>query len=77
MKSKFKITSGDYIRANRKAAREEELAEHLRPVIFRSVHKSKKLYDRKKSKADLNKGLPYLFSGNKEIGFMNLILQIA
>lgn len=77
MKSKFKITSGDYIRANRKAAREEELAQHLRPVTFRSIHKSKKLYDRKKSKADLNKGLPYLFSGNRAVIFMSQILLIA
>ena len=38
--------------ANRRAARLEEIAEHGRPVSFRhSVHKSKKLYDRKRLKA--------------------------
>ena len=38
--------------ANRRAARLEEIAEHGRPVSFRhSVHKSKKLYDRKRLKS--------------------------
>lgn len=73
MKNSMKITSGDYIRANREAARKEELAAHLRPVSYRSVHKSKKLYDRKKNKADLNKDLPYLFSGDRECNGIKLI----
>ena len=37
--------------ANRRAARLEEIAEHGRPVSFRkAVHKSKKVYDRKRFK---------------------------
>lgn len=37
--------------ANRRAARLEEIAEHVRPVSFRgAVHKSKKVYDRKRLK---------------------------
>lgn len=37
--------------ANRRAARLEEIAEHCRPVSFRkAVHKSKKVYDRKRLK---------------------------
>ena len=37
--------------ANRRAARLEEIAEHGRPVYFRkAVHKSKKVYDRKRLK---------------------------
>ena len=37
--------------ANRRAARLEEIAEHGRPVSFRkAVHKSKKVYDRKRLK---------------------------
>ena len=37
--------------ANRRAARLEEIAEHGRPVSMRSaLHKSKKVYDRKRMK---------------------------
>ena len=37
--------------ANRRAARLEEIAEHGRPVSFRkALHKSKKVYDRKRLK---------------------------
>ena len=49
---KLHITEADFMLANRRAARLEEIAEHGRPVSFRhSVHKSKKLYDRKRLKA--------------------------
>ncbi len=37
--------------ANRRAARLEEIAEHGRPVSYRTaLHKSKKVYDRKRLK---------------------------
>ena len=37
--------------ANRRAARMEEIAEHGRPVSMRTaLHKSKKVYDRKRLK---------------------------
>ena len=37
--------------ANRRAARMEEISEHGRPVSMRSaLHKSKKVYDRKRLK---------------------------
>lgn len=58
---KQKITERDYIKANRKASREEEIESHTRPVGVQRVHKSKKVYNRKKVKADENKGLPYFF----------------
>ena len=49
---KLHITEADFMLANRRAARLEEIAEHGRPVSFRhSLHKSKKLYDRKKLKS--------------------------
>ena len=49
---KLRITEADFMLANRRAARLEEIAEHGRPVSFRhSTHKSKKLYDRKRLKA--------------------------
>ena len=55
MKSKkrkrLRITASDFILANRKASREEEILAHGKPVAFRQqVHKSKKKYDRRKLK---------------------------
>ena len=48
---KLRITQADYMLAQRRAARLEEIAEHGKPVSFRStVHKSKKAYDRKRLK---------------------------
>lgn len=48
------ITEVDFMLANRRAARLEEIAEHGRPVTFRkAVHKSKKVYDRKRLKKQL------------------------
>ena len=46
------ITEADFMLANRRAARLEDIAAHGRPVAFRKVlHKSKKLYDRKRLKS--------------------------
>ena len=53
---KQKITQQDYLKAHRKASREEEIARHGRPA--RAVHKSKKAYDRKREKAGL-RNLPF------------------
>ena len=48
---KLRITEADFMLANRRAARIEEIAEHGRPVSFRkAIHKSKKVYDRKRLK---------------------------
>lgn len=54
----------DYIKANRKGSREAEIENHSRPVSYNRVHVSKKVYNRKKNKADRNKDLPYLFLVN-------------
>ena len=44
-------TLADYVKANRKASREEEILAHGKPVSTRpAVFKSKKVYDRKKSR---------------------------
>ena len=48
---KKRITEQDYLKAHRKASREEEIARHGRPVGQSRVHRSKKAYDRKKTKA--------------------------
>ena len=48
---KLRITQADYRLAQRRAARMEEIAEHGKPVSLRSaVHRSKKVYDRKRLK---------------------------
>lgn len=58
-----KITLQDIIRINRKLSREEEIAQHGHPILHRKVHASKKVYNRKKKKADLHQELPYFFPG--------------
>ena len=48
---KLRITEADFMLANRRAARMEEIAGHGKPVSMRSaMHKSKKVYDRKRLK---------------------------
>ena len=52
---KLRSTDEDYLLAQRRAARLAEIAEHGKPVSFRSaLHKSKKLYDRKREKRNWN-----------------------
>lgn len=51
-KKKLRITEADFMLANRRAARLEEIAEHGKPVSFRhAIHKSRKVYDRKRLKS--------------------------
>ena len=48
---KMRITEKDFLLANRRAARQEEIEAHGKAIIFRSVrHKSRKVYDRKRLK---------------------------
>ena len=48
---KLRITEADFMLANRRAARLEEIAEHGSPVSMRTaLHTSKKVYDRKRLK---------------------------
>lgn len=48
---KFKITLKDFILANRRAARMEEIERHGHPIQSRRmIHKSKKTYDRNRIK---------------------------
>lgn len=48
---RLRITEKDFMLANRKAAREEEIQSHGRQILFRTVkQKSKKAYDRKRLK---------------------------
>lgn len=65
----LRISECDYIKANRRASRIEELESHSRPVRIGGIHKSRKSYDRKRDKAELKKALPYLIN----IAYFNLI----
>ena len=48
---KLRITEADYMLAQRRAARLEEIAAHGKPVSMRSaIHRSRKIYDRKRLK---------------------------
>ena len=48
---KLRITEADYMLAQRRAARLEEIAAHGKPVSFRTtIQRSKKVYDRKRLK---------------------------
>ncbi len=58
---KKRITQSDYVKANRRASRQEEIAAHGRPVGFRRVHESKKSYNRKKIKAGLKRLPDFLY----------------
>ena len=50
-KKSFRITESDFLLANRKASREEDLERHGKQIIFRTTtRKSKKVYDRKRLK---------------------------
>ena len=50
---KLRITEADFMLANRRAAREEDIFLHGRSTAFRkALHKSKKVYDRKRLKKD-------------------------
>lgn len=64
----------DYIKANRKASREEEIAAHGKQISMRTaVHKSKKIYDRNREKRAGIKNLPFLFMAlSYQIPFVSL-----
>lgn len=56
-KRKQKKSIGDideYIKINRKLSREEEIAKYGRPIRIFGIHKSKKIYDRKRMKKELS-----------------------
>ena len=67
MKNKKKMTIGldDYIKANKKLAREEELARNGgRWVAMDRPHKNLKKYDRKRDKKNIDSYLPLFFITN-------------
>lgn len=62
MKKKKKTSAlEEYIKANRKGSREAEIENHGHPICYNRVHVSKKVYNRKRDKADARRCLPYLY----------------
>ena len=54
---KLRITEKDFMLANRRAARLEDIAQHGKPTAFRAVrHASKKAYNRKSLNKDISGG---------------------
>ncbi|MDL2320440.1 hypothetical protein LJC45_04835 [Alistipes sp. OttesenSCG-928-B03] len=62
---KKRITEKDYVKANRKASREEEIAQHGHTVSHGRVHESKKTYNRKREKAGLKSLLSHFRKRHK------------
>ena len=78
MKKRMTITEQDWIKAHRKASREEEIMLHGRPLHRSKPHRSPKTYNRKNQKAALKK-LPFEFyamSGLKSDADTNLECRI-
>ena len=49
---KYTITTKDFLKANRRASREEEIEKHGKQIIFRThMSESKKVYSRKNFRA--------------------------
>lgn len=63
-KSKKQKLVIDAVKAARKQSREEEIATHGKPLNFKKVVQSKKVYNRKKNKAE-DDILPYFFVSSK------------
>ena len=61
MKRKKKMNKELFaVKAARKTSREEEIRQHGKPVSYRKVEESKKVYNRRKNKAGADEALPYL-----------------
>lgn len=72
MKTKKDNQLAEYIKASRRGSREAEIENHGRPVSYNRVHVSKKAYNRKRTKADDKRHLPFPFyraAGMPEIQF--------
>ena len=61
MKTREQKAIIDVIKVSRRKSREEELAIHGKPINYQKVIPSKKVYNRKRNKAE-DKILPYFFS---------------
>lgn len=65
MKTKKKNNVLEQVKAARKQSREEEIQSHGKAVNYKKITESKKVFNRKKNKADANEGLPYFILRTK------------
>ena len=67
---KMRITEKDFLLANRRASRTEEIEQYGKQVLMRPMtHKSKKIYDRKRLKKagiNYNDDLPLKISAGRQ-----------
>lgn len=75
MKTKKKNKVLEQVKAMRKQSREEEIKSHGKPINYKKIIASKKLYKRKNNKADTNEGLPYLFY--KKLGYYQILTLLS
>lgn len=75
MKTKKKNKVLEQVKAMRKQSREEEIKTHGKPINYKRIIASKKLYKRKNNKADTNEGLPYLFY--KKLGYYQILTLLS
>ena len=60
------------VKAARRESREEEIRLHGKPIRHHHVVASKKVYNRKKDKADRQRGLPRLFMDTEHTELYNV-----
>jgi len=71
------LTVTEMVKENRRLSREEEIQQHGKPVSYRKIAESKKVYNRKKNKADTDEALPYFILRNiidSELPYTNPVL---
>lgn len=64
MKAKKKNKVLEQVKASRKQNRAEELNSHGKAINYRKIMESKKVYNRKKNKADADEALPFSLTLN-------------
>lgn len=74
---KLRITEKDFLLANRRAARDEEIRAFGKQILFRTVtHKSKKVYDRNSQKrADIKSDDGSFRFYGKNYSFLRYLLE--
>ena len=61
-KKKFRITEKDFLLANRKASREEEIAQYGKQILFRTIKQKSKKGKRLKKAGINSDDLPFYLS---------------
>ena len=76
MKAKKKNSVLEQVKASRKQSREEEIKMHGKAIYYSKIKESRKVFNRKKNKADADEALPYLLTYKLKGVKKNYIYQI-